>query len=400
MMANASFGIFWSCNRVYFCSSLALAASILAVPAFAQQQPIAYVPTEGVSLSGSLAVENGKASIGNDGTITAGDSTAYVSLVRGGELSLCASTKVHLSRETSASTPTDPAADSALMIALDRGAVEATYTPGKYSDVLLTPDLRILISGPGQADLKIRTNQKGDTCVDNHGANAPYVTVTSQFEGGLYRVQPNQRVLFEHGSLQQVVDNESEPCGCPAPLPPPVAVASTAPGILLNGSRAPEPKPAAPVAKPSLPVAKPAQLETKPAESAATIPLGGPSSTPADTTFPLAVSEGLKPPPAPPTQPAVAPGTPHVQVDVPITYDAKTTPNPAQPGAAGPPPPEADATDATPSAAASVQPPPPQPAPVQAPAPAQTAAKPKTENGGGGFFHSIGRFFSRIFGGR
>jgi hypothetical protein len=400
MMANASFGIFWSCNRVYFCSSLALAASILAVPAFAQQQPIAYVPTEGVSLSGSLAVENGKASIGNDGTITAGDSTAHVSLVRGGELSLCASTKVHLSKETSASTSNDPAADSALMIALDRGAVEATYTPGKYSDVLLTPDLRILISGPGQADLKIRTNQKGDTCVDNHGANAPYVTVTSQFEGGLYRVQPNQRVMFEHGSLQQVVDNESEPCGCPAPPPPPVAVASTAPGILLNGSRTPEPTPAAPVAKPSLPVAKPAQLETKPAESAATIPLGGPSSTPADTTFPLAVSEGLKPPPAPPTQPAVPPGTPHVQVDVPITYDAKTTPNPAQPGAAGPPPPEADATDATPPAAASVQPPPPQPAPVQAPAPAQTAAKPKTENGGGGFFHSIGRFFSRLFGGR
>jgi len=100
MMANASFGIFWSCNRVYFCSSLALAASILALPAFAQQQPIAYVPTQGVSLSGSLAVENGKASIGNDGTITAGDSTAHVSLVRGGELRLCVSTKVHLSKET------------------------------------------------------------------------------------------------------------------------------------------------------------------------------------------------------------------------------------------------------------------------------------------------------------
>ncbi len=104
------------------------------------------------------------------------------------------------------------------MIALDRGAVEASYETGKYSDVLLTPDLRILISGPGAADLKIRVNEKGDTCVDNHGANAPYVTVTSQFEGGVYRVQPNQRVMFEHGSLQQVVDNESEPCGCPAAL--------------------------------------------------------------------------------------------------------------------------------------------------------------------------------------
>jgi hypothetical protein len=399
MMANSSFGIFWSCNRVHFSSSFALAASILAAPAFAQQQPIAYVPTEGVSLSGSLAVENGKASIGNDGSITAGDSTAHVSLARGGELRLCASTKIHLSKEASANASTDPAADSALMIALDSGAVEASYTPGKYSDVLLTPDLRLLISGPGQADLKIRTNQKGDTCVDNHGANAPYVTVTSQFEGGLYRVQPNQRVMFEHGSLQQVVDNETEPCGCPAPPPPPppVSVASTAPGIFPTGSRTPEPKPAQPEAKPSLPVAKPAQLDTKPAESAATIPLGGPSSTPADTAFPLAVSEGLKPPPAPPTQPVTPPGTPHVEVQVPITYDAKTTPNPAQPGAAGPPP-EAAAVDTTPPSATAAQPSPPEPAPVQSAPPAQPAPKPKAENGGG-FFHSIGRFFSRLFGG-
>ncbi len=408
MMANASFGIFWSCKRVYFRGSLAVAALILAPPAFAQQQPIAYVPTEGVSLSGSLAVANGKASIGNDGTITAGDSTAHVSLVRGGELRLCASTKVHLSKETSASTANDPAADSALMIALDRGAVEATYTPGKYSDVLLTPDLRILISGPGQADLKIRTNQKGDTCVDNHGANAPYVTVTSQFEGGLYRVQPNQRVMFEHGSLQQVVDNESEPCGCPAPPPPPVAVASTTPGILLNGSRTPEPKPAEPVAKPVLPVPKPAHLDTKPAESAATIPLGGPSSTPADTEFPLAESEGLKPPPAPPTQPAVPPGTPHVQVDVPITYDAKATPNPTAPGAAGPPPPGGCTSTASPgcpnvqisapTASLDTQTQPIQTQITATPVAAVQPPKQKTE--GGGFFHSIGRFFSRLFGGR
>ena len=183
-----------------FSTPLTLAAAIFAASAFAQQQPIAYVPTEGVSVSGSLAVANGKASIGNDGTITAGDSTAHIQLARGGELRLCASTKVHLSKDSSVNA-VDPAADSALMIALDRGAVEASYTPGKYSDVLLTPDLRILISGPGQADLKIRTNQKGDTCIDNHGANAPYITVTSQFEGGLYRVQPNQRVMFEHGSL-------------------------------------------------------------------------------------------------------------------------------------------------------------------------------------------------------
>jgi len=39
--------------------------------------------------------------------------------------------------------------------------------------------------------------------------------VTSVFEGGDYRVQPGQRVMFQHGSLHEVVDQEKEPCGCP-----------------------------------------------------------------------------------------------------------------------------------------------------------------------------------------
>jgi len=64
----------------------------------------------------------------------------------------------------------------------------------------------------------VRLGQHGDTCVDNagtSGVNAPYVLVSSVFEGGAYRVQPGQRVMFQHGSLQEVVDQEKEPCGCP-----------------------------------------------------------------------------------------------------------------------------------------------------------------------------------------
>ena len=352
-----------------FSTALTLTATALATSAFAQQQPIAYVPTEGVSVSGSLAVANGKASIGNDGTVRAGDSTAHVQLARGGELRLCASTEVHLSRDSSLNI-TDPAADSALMIALDRGALEASYKPGKYSDVLLTPDLRILVSGPGQADIKVRTNQKGDTCIDNHGANAPYVTVTSQFEGGLYRVQPNQRVMFEHGSLDQVVDNEPEPCGCPAATPP-VSLANAAPGILPNGN---------------------ATAPTKPAAQ----PVGGPSSTPADTAFPLAESEGLKPPPPAPTEPVVAAGIPHAEVQVPITYDAKVTPDPAAPGAAGPPPPTAtSAADTPPPAAKTAEPVTPVAAVQVAPPTTQPV---KQKSGGGGLFHALGHFFAHLFG--
>ena len=95
------------------------------------QQPIAYVSTEGVTLSGSLEVANGKAVIGNNGAITAGDKTATVTLARGGTLQLCSTTTVHLSRDRSIAD----SQSSALMISLDRGAFEASYTTGKYSDV-------------------------------------------------------------------------------------------------------------------------------------------------------------------------------------------------------------------------------------------------------------------------
>jgi hypothetical protein len=338
-------------------------ATIGALPAFAQQ-PIAYVPTQGVSLSGSLSVADGKASIGNNGSITAGDDTAHITLARGGQLLVCTTTKVHLSKDTSVGDTSDPGADSALMIALDRGALETNYTTGKYSDVLLTPDLRILISGPGQASLKIRVNQKGDTCVDNHGANAPYVTVTSQFEGGVYRVQPNQRVLFEHGSLQQVVDNEPEPCGCPV-APPPVSVADS--GVTNHANPA-----------------HPGQ------------PIGGPSSTPADTAFPLAESEGLKPPPTLPQQPVVPMGIPHIELQAPISYSSAATPDPKTPGAAGAEPASAVSAPLAPAAPPSTAPTTPAPAPPQtAPQAPADAPKPKKQ---GGFFHAIGHFFGKVFG--
>jgi hypothetical protein len=158
--------------------------------------------------------------------------------------------------------------------------------------------------------------------------------VTSQFEGGIYRVKPNQRVLFEHGSLEQMVDNEAEPCGCPPAAP--IAVASN------NGK-----------------------------------PIGGPSSTPADTAFPLAESEGLKPPPPPPTQPVVPVGQPHAQVEVPLTYDGAAPNQPPTAPPVAPPPPAASA------------------APTPAPAETPDAQKPASSDG---LFHHIGHFFSRLFG--
>jgi hypothetical protein len=202
------------------CAGVVLAALLCAAPLCAQTQavaPIAIVPLDNknpesaATVTGSLVVTQDKAVIAASGSVTAGKRTVEVTLPQRGVLRVCASTTVKLAADASAPKLDKPG----LMMAIERGAVEASFAAGSTADVLLTPDFRILISGPGSVELKVRLGQGGDTCVDNAGSNAPYVLVTSVFDGGNYRVQAGQRVMFQHGSLQQVVDNEKEPCGCP-----------------------------------------------------------------------------------------------------------------------------------------------------------------------------------------
>lgn len=253
-----------------------LLTGVLILPASAQQAvPIGRTSAKEVQVSGAVEVHDGQMLLGNGSAITAGEQPVNITLTRGGSLRLCATTAVHLSHDKSIDAPDS----TALMMALDRGAIEANYETGKYSDVLLTPDLRILISGPGHADLKIRVNAKGDTCIDNHGTNAPYVTVTSQMDGGLYRIKPDQHVTLEHGGLQDVIDTETEPCGCPA----------AAPAVADVGN------------------------STNPAQAAA-------------NPFPLAQSEGLAPAPGLPTTPVVPSGEVHAQVSVPLVFNGDAPP--------------------------------------------------------------------------
>jgi hypothetical protein len=302
--------------------------------------PIAIVPIEAANrdqaqVTGGLQVTNGTAFILNSGTVTSGSMTTNVVLPRRGVLRVCASTTVHVAADKSVPAGETPG----LMLALDRGAVEASFATGKNSDVVLTPDFRILIGGPGAAEVKIRLGQHGDTCVDNPGANAPYVLVSGVFEGGAYRVQPGQRVMFQHGSLNEVVDQEKEPCGCP------------------------------------------------------------PAARPQTNDFPMSQSAGLAPleKPAPAPQSGVAvPGTPQ-QISEPLVYSAAETakrlaaaPGTASAPVATPVPDPSPATAATQSMAAVTAPAamPPQAATATAPAPKKNP----------GFFRSVGRFFKRIFG--
>jgi hypothetical protein len=184
-------------------------------------RPIAIIPLDSkvrghaAEVTGALLVNDGRAFVAANASVTAGEETAQITLPYRGTLLVCASTNVKLTADASNAANGIPG----LMMAMDHGAVELSYAGTaanlQSADVLLTPDFRILIGGPGAADVKVRLGQQGDTCVDNSGANGPYVVVSSVFEGGTYRVQPGQRVSFQHGSLHEVVDQEKESCGCP-----------------------------------------------------------------------------------------------------------------------------------------------------------------------------------------
>jgi hypothetical protein len=199
-----------------------------AAPTFSSP-PVAIVPLDksipgaALSVDGRLQAWNGRAYLTGSGTISAGDQTAQVTLPYRGTMHVCASSSVKLAADSSSVSGAASSAASGevpgLLIALDHGAVEMSLAAStarvQNADTLLTPYFRIMIGGPNAADVRVRLGDDGDTCVDNAGANAPYVVVTSVFEGGLYRVQPGQRVMFQQGSLQKVVDEEKEPCGCP-----------------------------------------------------------------------------------------------------------------------------------------------------------------------------------------
>jgi hypothetical protein len=180
-------------------------------------RPIAIVsldrknPDQAAKVTGALEVSQGSAIIVGSGSITSGAEATNVELPSRGDLRVCASTTVKLASDSSVPATEVPG----LMMAMDHGAIEASFATGRNSDILLTPDFRILIGGPGAVDMKVRLGDHGDTCVDNAGLNAPYVLVSSVFDSGTYRVQPGQRVMFQHGSLKEVVDQEKEPCGCP-----------------------------------------------------------------------------------------------------------------------------------------------------------------------------------------
>ena len=276
-------------------------------------------------------VDGASESLTGGETVKANDHTAAVRLARGGRLLVCEGTRVHLA----------DAADQSLLLGLDRGSMEVK-TDARAGDVVMTPDLRFTMSEAAPLDLQMRVTSAGDTCVDNRGHRAPTLRISDAFGEATYELKPGQHVTFEHGSLREVVDKETVPCGCP-------------PEKLKRGSLAD-------AALAGVTSGKPAT----PAEKAA-----------AEHPFPAAVSEGLEP--ATPA-PAQAANVTHVEVAASLGYDPNALPpkTAIEPSSTAAPAPRRS----VPSLPATVA--------LQEPPPVQAKHA-------GGPFGAVGRFFKRMF---
>lgn len=338
------------------------------------QQSIGRVTLQDASVSGPLEVSEGKARLQGGATIVARDHTAELTLERGGIVNICATSSLHV-------TSGAPVGEvSPLLFALDQGAIELR-TAVVDRDIVITPDLRFSTPTGGPVDLRIRVTNNGDTCVENRGARAPTIEVVEQFGEGRYLIPAGQHVLFEHGSLREVVDRESSPCGCP---PTPV-VSLAESGVTTNPTAA----------------ARAGGMAAQKKE---------------EHPFPAAQSQGLAPTPGVPQVPAAPSG--QVKVSATMAYGAGESGAPASavasaakqpvPTEAPKPAPETRAPANRPVPAAPAAAPAPAPTPAAVPPAPEAAATPvqvkapppPAPPGAHDLAHWFGRVFKRIFTGK
>jgi hypothetical protein len=203
------------------------------------QQAIGELYATDASVKGSVILASSGTSVLSGSSIQAGAQAATLKLERGGSLLVCEGTKLSITASQSGRE---------LLLSLNSGNLELNYPLGAEADTLLTPDLRLLLPGPGTVHVAVRITPQGDTCVQSLPWNVAAIVVSETMGDATYQVKPDEAVIFKSGHLADATGYRGN-CGCPRSQPTPTVVAKAAP------------PPPAPV--PSKP-AQPAQPPTSP----------------------------------------------------------------------------------------------------------------------------------------
>ncbi len=216
----------------------------------AAQQVVGELYATDASVKGSVILAGSGTSVLSGSSIQAGGQSATLKLDRGGTLLVCQGTKLSI---TSSQTGRE------LLFSLNSGNVEMNYPLGTEADTLLTPDLRLLLPGPGTVHVAVRVSPQGDTCVQSLPWNVSAIVVSETLGDATYQVKPDQAVLFKGGHLSQASLSKQN-CGCPMSQPAPTQVAKAVP-------------PSPPAAAPAVPPAVAAAQSSAPAFSTPAEPL-------------------------------------------------------------------------------------------------------------------------------
>jgi hypothetical protein len=286
-------------------------------------------------------------------SLTAGKETAVLSLARGGEVHVCPGTTVSVT----------PAKNTkGLMLGMNTGTLETHYALDACADTVLTPDFRILFSGPGEFDFAVSTDSFGNTCVRALRGNASSALVSEMIGDRVYRVKPTEQAVFRAGRIDRVDSNVPLECGCPSPLP----------AMEANSAAASDSK-------------LPTNTTLIPGEAPKTDTQAG--STGRGSEVAANRSQTLSSGPETGPLPASQPNEVHVQVDVPFVFRGKKNSVPA--------PPSPDEMAALPAVAAPPKPPRleihVQPPPAAALNPRRRASAPHR------FFRRLKNIFSALF---
>jgi hypothetical protein len=208
----------------------------------AAQQTIGELYATDASVKGSVILAGSGTSVLSGSSIQAGAQSATLKLDRGGNVLVCEGTKLSVTASQNGRE---------LLFSLNSGKVELNFPLGTEADSLLTPDLRLLMPGPGTVHVAVRVTPQGDTCVQSLPWNVSAIVVSETMGDATYQVKPDEAVFFRGGRLGDS-SKSKENCGCPtSQVTQQVAKAAPPPP--------PQPKPAEPMATKPLPPPSPEQ---------------------------------------------------------------------------------------------------------------------------------------------